>query len=81
MFPGRIRGVVTRKLIKELDVTGKPDTYIAALYQIVGKKSGWREAPCEHLVESPGIVDTLAVIRSLTGQILVNVRHGSRIRI
>ncbi len=73
--------VVRGELLEELDVGHQPGARERALEQIVAQQRVLGDPPGERGLERIDVVDAFSGVRAFTEEILVHVRHGSRVRV
>src|SRR6185369_9575494 len=73
MGPAAVTLVTLRKFIIEFNITGQAHPDMSPFDQVVAQYPLFREASRQHATESGYVVDSLAVIRSFTAQVLIDI--------
>ncbi len=65
--------IVLRELIIEFDIAGQSYADVCTFNQIVTEQPRFGEPAGKHPVEGAHIVDTLAMVRTLAGKVLIDI--------
>ena len=81
MAPLNVRAVARRIAFVQFDIAEQARAHVTAFQQIVTEDAVFRQAILQRELEHIDVVDALADERALAEGVLVDVRHGARVRI
>src|SRR6185437_4445258 len=79
--PGHIGCIGRRIVFVELHIAQQTGTCITAFYKVVAENAVLRKMPTECPLKSIHVIDPFADERAFAENVLVNVRHSTRVRI
>ena len=76
MLAPNVGQVIPRELIIDLNITGQAHSDVGAFNQVMAQQPLFRKPPRQHSTEGAHIIDTLAIVGTFTGEILIDIGNS-----